>query len=570
MSTKRGKEKQRRARSTVFNEAVARVQASDFQAESINECKAMALLVAPMIGPDGAYKLIIDGNDPVAFTRKGSTVTKTIKTRRPVTQMLAKLATAQDLAAGDGTKTAVLLAGLLLEKAQGMFSLGIHPQIIAKGFSIATRRALELLDEDCISLDIQSPFMLEHVLTSVMTCQFPAGIMHGCLDLLLRPTGIPGETGGRATFMLDNVQFRTVPGKSIGESEVVKGIILNKQAPTPVMPRRIECPKVLLVQNSLDFFTHARDKSGNDCYQDDLDKFLGDLGFVQEYYDGFASNLREKNVDVILCQKRIPERLTSSFAAMGIIALELVGEKELKLLGRVLNVNPVTIYRESAEIELGVADLIEFRKIGPGEMCIVTADRSNITTFLLRGVTVCNLVEIEETLKSALTVATRSINAGKILPGGGAIECEIAHELQRLALDHPGKLQIVITEFGKAFESIPGYIISNSGEDPLDVVTNIMVAHEHGSMHSGFDSRTKKIVNVIDAGILDGYQAKRQAILAASDLAIQIVRTNELFLVKDRQLFERSENETKEARVTNRNEQMRNYFKKHEVDLYTP
>ncbi len=556
---------------TVYNEAVTCVSGNDLLESNIRESKAIAHMIAPMFGPDGLYKLITRGHDELEITQKGSSVAKLFKTRLPVVQMLVKLAEFQERECGDGTKTALLLTGLFLDKARDMLAQGMHPHTINEGFSLATRRALEILEDCAIPLETTDDLTIRGIFTSILARRIPVDVQQHCFDLAMQIMKRAKITpNGTSKMDLNDIQFRKVPGRSMLASEVVEGVIINKQKPVSSLPDKIEHPRVILVQSSLDLFTNDSSKTGVETDVRNVAKLVEFSQYTKNYYDNLAAALQAKGVNVILCQKQINESLISSCAARGIIALELVGEEPIKNLSRVLDKGPVATVRDLSRSDIADASLVEFRRFTKDEMCIITSEKSKISTFVLRGGTNAVLNVLEESLKSALAVIMQSLNDQKVLPGGGALDCEIAFELQRLARTLPNKLQIVVSEYAKALESIPGYIVMNSGNDPVDVVTSLKAAHESGDKWAGFNCNANSIVDTRKATIFDGYKVKKQALRTSVDVACQIVRVNDMIMVHDRALFEKKEQEIKDARNVRRNEKLRKYMKTHEVDMSTP
>jgi chaperonin GroEL (HSP60 family) len=210
----------------------------------------------------------------------------------------------------------------------------------------------------------------------------------------------------------------------------------------------------------------------------------------------------------------------------------------------------------------------EFRQYPHQNYFFLTKEHSPIVTFFLRGGTDPVLGELQELLKSALKVTLQSLQDKKVLPGGGAIECEIARGLKQYATTFENKIQIVITEFALALENIPAYLALNAGDDPLDIVPTLRVQHEQGDIYSGYDCNSNAVVNVLDFGILDGYNVKKHCLLIASDLARQLIRIDDLIMVYDAKLFNEIEEEGKPAKEAKRNEEIRQYFKKNTENMF--
>jgi len=539
----------------------------DFNLHQVN---SVAKIIKSMFGPNGFSKIISRGSSEFVVTKKGLEVAKALKTRLPIVQMLIESVESQEENCGDGTKTVLMLTEFLLEKAHHLLAQGISAQVVNQGFSLATDKALEILEENVISLDHDSEKTFRHLFSSIMTNRIVRDVKQYFIDLLLKLMAENQYMLFKSKdFDSSDISFRKCPGKSMTESELVNGVIIYKGKPNSSAPSKIRNPRILLIQKSVDFFAPDNTSTSRELEIDDPAGLLEFSRLSKDYYRELAEFLQKKGVNVILCQKKINEYFNRVCANLGIIALEMVGEQEIRRLSKMLKVRVVSIMKDISENDIGKADLAEFRKISEDEMFFIMQKFSRIFTFLLRGGTPDGIDELEEVLKSSLRVAIQTAKDEKILPGGGALECELSRHLRQYANTFPNKVQMVITEFADALENIPGYIVMNSGGDPLDVIPTLRSTHKLGSLHDGFDCYSNSVVNVIQKGIVDGYHVKKQALIIASEMARQIIRVDDL-MIYDGKLHERMEEQRKFAKQTKRNKDILEYFKKNEEKLFTP
>lgn len=555
----------------IYNDAVSSLGDKDVQVVNFDITRAIAKVIMSMFGPKGLNKMIIPfSNDPI-ITQKGDKVVKTFKSRIPITLMLLDLVKTQEKNCGDGTKTALLLTAFLLEKTRDMLALGIPPHIINKGFYIAMNKALEILEDNIIQFDFQNEHQLIAIIKSVMNHKFTYHYKESLIELIVETLKNNTDLFFKSQiFVYSDIMFRKVPGKSANDSELINGMIIYKDKPNLSLPNKITNAGILLIRKSLDFFIQGNKELFPKEVEINSKEMLQEFSnFRNTYYGNLARLLKQKGVDVILCQKKINPYFVDYCASIGIIALELVGEEDIKKLTKLLEINVISSLSDLSNIRLGNADSIEFKKISGDEMFFINIESSKILTFLIRGGIAPLMGELEEILNGSLRVAIQTVKDKKLLPGGGALECEISQKLKNYAQNYPNKYQIVIKEYAKAIENLPAHLIMNSAAEPLDLIPQLRAEHSNGQKHMGFNCTVNDIVDVVKEGIYDGYFTKKHIIKIASELARQIIRVDYLIMVYDRKLYEQIEKEGKEVKSQKHQEKVRKYLNKKDEDLFS-
>ncbi|MBA7533058.1 60 kDa chaperonin [subsurface metagenome] len=555
----------------IYNDAVSSLGDKDVQVVNFDITRAIAKVIMSMFGPKGLNKMIIPFlNDPI-ITQKGDKVVKTFKSRIPITLMLLDLVKTQEKNCGDGTKTALLLTAFLLEKTRDMLALGIPPHIINKGFYIAMNKALEILEDNIIQFDFQNEHQLIAIIKSVMNHKFTYHYKESLIELIVETLKNNTDLFFKSQiFVYSDIMFRKVPGKSANDSELINGMIIYKDKPNLSLPNKITNAGILLIRKSLDFFIQGNKELFPKEVEINSKEMLQEFSnFRNTYYGNLARLLKQKGVDVILCQKKINPYFVDYCASIGIIALELVGEEDIKKLTKLLEINAISSLSDLSNIRLGNADSIEFKKISGDEMFFINIESSKILTFLIRGGIAPLMDELEEILNGSLRVAIQTVKDKKLLPGGGALECEISQKLKNYAQNYPNKYQIVIKEYAKAIENLPAHLIMNSAAEPLDLIPQLRAEHSNGQKHMGFNCTVNDIVDVVKEGIYDGYFTKKHIIKIASELARQIIRVDYLIMVYDRKLYEQIEKEGKEVKSQKHQEKVRKYLNKKDEDLFS-
>jgi chaperonin GroEL (HSP60 family) len=367
-----------------------------------------------------------------------------------------------------------------------------------------------------------------------------------------------------------NIIFRKLAGKGVSESKFINGMIIYKDRPNTKVPTRIDNPKLLLIRRNLDFFVSDNLKNPREIDIKDSSEYSNFLQFNMSYYENMAKNIKNRGINAIFCQKKVNKYFIDYCASIGIIALELVGEEELKKLSEITDANIISDPNIFSDEDVGTADLIEFRKITNDEMLFIHVGKSRVLTFLLRGGLKYIMEELEEVLETTFKVSIQTLKDQKILPGGGALECEIAFALKTYSKTFHDRLQYVIEEFGKAFENIPAFIILNSSADPLDLIPSLRKAHANGQMYDGFDCTSHSLVNVVNHGIFDGYKAKKHQIKIASEVARQIIRIDKMIMVTNPELQKKLDASTKASKAQEHDKRLRRYFKDKEEEMFTP
>ncbi|MDD1778451.1 MAG: TCP-1/cpn60 chaperonin family protein, partial [Candidatus Helarchaeota archaeon] len=391
------------------------------------------------------------------------------------------------------------------------------------------------------------------------------------IDLLLKNLLIPDSLHLLSKgFSSSDILFRKVHGKSIKESMILNGMIIYKNKPKSPLPDKITNPKILLINRSLDFFIPDNAKPIREINIKDPSEYDKFLRFNVTYYGKIADFLHQNGINAIFCQKKINPSLIDYCGIQGIIAMELIGEEEIKKLSKMLKVQVISDIQDFSEDEIGLADSIEFKKIANDEMLFISLQSSPIMTFLLRGGTNQVLEELEEILSSACRVAVQTIEDRKLLPGGGAYECQVARILKNYSNNFPGKLQYVIYELANAFENLPAFLILNSGGAPLDLIPQLRALHTNGQTHAGYDCHSNMVVNVINYGIFDSYKVKKHLLRLASEVSRQILRVDGLVMVFDRKLHEQLEAEGKQEKQKDYNEKLKKFFQKEEEGMFAP
>jgi len=555
----------------IYNSAVKSLGKKDVQVINFEITRKIAKVIKSMFGPKGFNKMIIPVSNETFITQKGDKIVKTFKSKAPITLMLIDLVKTQEKNCGDGTKTAVLLTAFLLEKTREMLGLGLHPQIINKGFSIAMNKALEIIEDNAIEFDFRNEGQLRDIIRSVMNSKFSYQSTEDHIELVIETIKKNYDLFFKSQdFDHSDILFRKVQGKTINDLELINGIIIYKKKTNSYVPDKIKNAKIILIRKSLDYFVEGnREALPKEVKITSTEKLRKFSQFKKNFYQDLAQKLNREGVDVILCQKKINPYFIDYCASKGMVALELVGKEKLKKLCKLLGTKIYSSLRDISNLKLGIADSVEYRKITGDEMFFINVKDSKILTFLIRGGNQPIMDELEEILSGSLRVAIDTVKSKKILPGGGALECEIAYKLKKYAHEFQDKYQMVINEYAKAFENLPGHLIRNTAAEPLDLIPLLRAEHNSGNKNVGFNCITNEIIDVVKEGVYDGYLTKKSVVKIATSLARQIIRIDGLVMVYDRKLYEKIEEEGKKVKSQKHQEKVRKYLNEKDEDLFS-
>lgn len=556
----------------IYNESVSQVKGKDLRDLNYFELRSIARTIIPIYGPKGLTKLIKQpSNNDFFITQKGYQIATTFKNQLPIVKMIKRLVESQQNNYGDGTKVVILILGLLVEKGIALIEQGINPQIINKGYHLALKKALETIEKNKIKIKDTNDEKLKSLIATNITNKFGTEVKQYIVQLIIQLVKEYSPISqNKKNNDFSNIFFRNAPGKSMLETELLNGFIIFKNRKNTLTPNKINSPKIILIQEEIDYFIAQNHK--NLFYTDieDPKKYNEFSLFQHNFYKNLAIYLKDIGINVLLCQRKANEEFISACTSLELIILDMVGEKEIQTLSKMFNIEITSCIKSKKDItnlNIGTADFVEFKEFSKEEMFFIQKQNSPIFTFLIRGGCKHVIGELRESLESAVQIALHSLGCKSILPGGGSIELEISKQIQDYALAFPDKNQLVISEYGKIFENLAGFLIMNSGEDPLKIVPHLKSFHFNNLNSRGFDCENNEIVDVIEQGILDECCVKSHAIIIATEMARQILRIDDLIMIYDRKLFEDLKSKGKEAKMEKRNRQILNHFKKHEKDI---
>ncbi len=516
----------------VLKEGTGRTTGREAQRNNITAAKIIAELVKTTLGPRGMDKMLVSSFGDVTITNDGATILKEIDVQHPAAKMLVEVAKAQDNEVGDGTTTAAVLAGELLSKAEELLDQNIHPTIIIEGFKKASEKAREVLENMALPVSINDEIRLMDVaITSMGSKGIAAAKEHFAKLAVEAVKQVAEEKDGKLRADIDLIKILKKHGKSLEETELVKGMVIDKEVAHPQMPKIVNNAKIALLNAKLEIEKTEFDAKINIESPEQMKLFLDEEErMLREMVDKIA----EAGANVVLCEKGIDDVALHFLAKRGILAVKNISSGDMEKLARATGGKIVASVKDLTPEVLGEAKLVEEIKVGEDKLVYIRECKNpKAVTMVVRGGTEHVVDEAERSLHDALCVVRNAIEDGKIVPGGGAPEAEVAKQLRDYAVKVGGREQLAIEAFADAVESIPLTLAENAGLDPVDIMVALRAKHESAATASyGVDVFSGKIRDMLELNVLEPLRVKLQVVKSATEAANMILKIDDLIAAK--------------------------------------
>ncbi len=516
----------------VMKEDTERESGKDAQKNNIQAAKAIADSVRTTLGPKGMDKMLVDNLGDVVITNDGVSILNEIDIEHPAAKMLVEVADTQEEECGDGTTSAVVLAGELLSAAEERIDQ-LHPSIIANGYRLASQKASEILDELKIEIDLEDEETLKNIASTAMTGKNVEINKEKLADITVDAVShIAEESDEGYVADVDNIKIEKKAGASVDNTELIEGMILDKERLHDNMPSDVKDAKIALLNTALEVQETEMDASIEITDPDQLEKFVNK---EEENLKEMVEKVKNSGANVLLCQKGIDDLAQHYLAREGIFAIRRVKKSDMKKLARATGGNIVSNLEDLNESDLGSAERIHERMISGSNMTFVEGTKeAKAVSLLLRGGTEHVVDELERAIEDAVKVVSVAIEDGAVLPGGGATEIEVSNRLSDMAGSIEGREQIAFEEFADALDIIPRTISENGGLDGIDVIMNLNTAHEKdGKETYGVNVEDgEEPEDMVEKGVIEPYRVKNQALKSATEAANMILRIDDVIASK--------------------------------------
>ena len=510
----------------ILPEGSQRTTGKTAQQHNIMAGKLVAETIRTTLGPKGMDKMLVDSLGDIIVTNDGVTILQEMQIEHPAAKMIVEIAKTQETQVGDGTTTAVVIAGELLKKAESLLEKEIHPTMITKGYRLAAQKAHEVLQKIAETVTPQDTAVLTQIAATAMTGKGAETAKDHLAALTVDAIkAVAEQQGNKLVIDLNNVKIQKQTGAAIEDSQLIKGIVLDKERVHTSMPKSVKNAQIALVDSAIEIKSTETDAKIqiNDPMQ--MQAFLDqEERMLRKMVDAISTS----GATVVICQKGIDDLAQHFLAKKGIFAVRRVKKSDMDALARATGAKIVTSIEDLSATDLGVAD-VEEQTVGNENMTFVqNCKNPKAVTILIRGSTEHVIDEVKRAVEDSLGVIAATMRSGKVVAGAGAAEMEVAKELRKYADSLHGREQLAVLAFSEAMEVIPRTLAENAGLDPIDVIAELKAEHDKGMKWAGIDVFTGKVMDAWSAHVIEPLQVKTQAVSSAAEVAIMILRIDDV------------------------------------------
>ncbi len=518
----------------VLKEDTERTRGRDAQRNNIMAASVIAEAVRSALGPRGMDKMLVDSFGDVTVTNDGATILKEMDVAHPAAKMVIEVAKTVDSEVGDGTTTAVVLTGELLRRAEDLLDQKIHPTTIINGYRKATEKAVSIISETAETVDTTSAEykkILKDVARTAMSSKFVTTSKDYLSDIVVDAVlSVSKELQPGEKLDLENIPRQKQHGMDIEKTELVRGIVLDKEVVHPGMPKRVENARIALLECSLEITKTEFTAKISITDPQSMQSFLNE---EERMLKAMVDKIVEAGANVVICQKGIDDVAQHYLAKHGILAVRRIKKSDVERLHKTTGASIVSKIQNLTSADIGKAKLVEERQVGEDKMVFVEGTpKSSVVTILVRGGTEHVVDELDRTLNDALNAVKDVVTHPYIIYGGGAIEAEIASRLKEYASTLEGREQYAVAAFADAVESLPAALAENAGLDPIDILVSLRTAHAEGKTTYGIDIEKGKTADMKKNRVIEPAAVKKQVVLSASEASQMILKIDDVISSK--------------------------------------
>jgi thermosome len=511
----------------LLKEGASETKGREAVKNNIAASKIIAEIVRTSLGPRGMDKMLVDSLGDVTITNDGATILKEIDVQHPAAKMLVEISKTVDNEVGDGTTSAVVLAGSLLENAESLINQNVHPTIIVDGYRKAAKKAKQFLEEIADVVTANDKSILQKIAKTSMQTKLVRKDSGHLADLVVKAVSAVAEKDGeKFTVDIDDIKVEKKAGGSINDCNIIQGIVLDKEIVHGGMPKKINEAKIALLNAALEISKTETDAKINISNPQQLKSFLDEESRMLK---NMVDKVIASGATVVLCQKGIDDMAQHYLAKAGILAVRRVKESDLTKLAKATGARIVTNLDDLFEKDLGSAETVEERKIEEDRWVFIEGCKHpKSVTLLLRAGSQRVVDEVERSVHDAIMVVRDVMELPSIVAGGGAPETYVATKLRSWSKSLEGREQLAVERFAESLESIPLTLSENAGMDPIDTLATLRSRQIKGEKYTGVDVMKARIGNMKSSDIIEPLAVKNQIISAASEAACMILRIDDV------------------------------------------
>lgn len=506
-----------------------RTEGRQAQRMNIEAAKLVAETVRTTLGPKGMDKMLVDSMGEVIVTNDGVTILQEMNIQHPSAKMIVEIAKTQENEIGDGTTTAVVLAGELLKKAEDLLDLDLHPTVIIKGYRMALETSLKVLNAISEPVSIKDTKILRQIAMTAMTGKGAEAAKEPLADLVVEAIKKIYQDNKIDT---NDVKLERKVGGSIEDTELIEGVVIDKCRTHSGMPQKIDNARIALIDSPIEIKNLESDTK---ISISDPEKFQNFIAMEENMIKEMVDLIVQSGANVVICQKGIDELAQHFMAKKGIIAARRVSKSDMERLSKATGASIISRLADLKSADLGSAGIVAEEKTGEENMLYFReCKKAKAVTILITGGTEHVIDETRRALSDALGDVASSIKVGRVIAGAGAAETELSRNIRLFSNTFSGREQLAVKAFADAMEIIPRTLAENAGLDPIDVLTELKSAHDKGQKWAGINVFTGKVMDSWKNGVIEPLKIKTQAINSATEVAIMILRIDDVIISGDK------------------------------------
>lgn len=495
--------------------------------------RIVAEIIKTTLGPKGMDKMLVDYSGNVMITNDGATILNQIDISHPAAKMIVEVARTQDQEVGDGTTTAVILAGELLKKAETLLDQNVHVSTIINGYNMATEKAINILRELGENVTIDNEKTLIEVAKTSMAGKAAEKSIEKLAKIAVKAVKIAANTQeGVNSVSKEDIKITVKEGGGMEDSIIVNGLLVDENRALHSMPQKIKNAKIAILTSPIEVKKTGIDAKIRITSPENVQAFLDQEEFMLKR---MVDRINNSGANVLVCKKGIDDSALYFLSKAGIYTIKNVSEKELKMISKATGAKIINLALDLEPTDLGKAELVEERKVGDEYMTFIEGCQDpKVSSILIRGGTKQFADIVERALDDAIGVLIAVIKEGIISTGAGSTEMEISKQLSTFSNSIKGREQLSVKAFAESLEGIPKTIAENSGIDMIDTIVNLRAAHnkENGKT-MGINVKNGKIEDMLKAGVIEPLKLKEQAIKSASESVVMILRIDDVLAGKE-------------------------------------
>ncbi|MBW2990965.1 TCP-1/cpn60 chaperonin family protein [Candidatus Woesearchaeota archaeon] len=511
----------------ILPENTQRTTGKDAQRMNIMAAKLVAETVRTTLGPKGMDKMIVDSVGDVIVTNDGVTILEEMNIEHPSAKMIVEVAKTQEDEVGDGTTTAVVLAGELLKKAEDLLDQEIHPTVIAKGYRLAGEKAKQILNSIAEDVKDNDDALLKNIAVTAMTGKGAESSKDLLADLVVKGVKRITTRGKEGNNMdKDDIKLEKKVGAGVENSILIEGIVLDKERTHSSMPKKVVNAKIALIDSAVEVKNTEIDAKISIT---DPHKMQAFLDMEESMLKKMVSKISASGANVLFCQKGIDDTAQHFLAKKGIFACRRISKSDMEKLAKATGGSIVTDLSDLSDKDLGKAGVVEEAKIGDEAMTyVMKCSNPKAVTLLVRGSTEHVVDEVKRALEDAVGDTIAALKNHKAVAGAGSSEIELSRNLLKYSESLSGREQLAVKAFAEAMEIIPRTLAENAGLDPIDVLTELRAAHDKKQKWAGINVFTGRMIDAWKSGVIEPLKIKTQAVNSAAEVAVMILRIDDV------------------------------------------